>query len=256
VLARAKEHLMNRSRTALSKVVLVGPIVLGSLLLTACGSDKATTPDTTIAVSEDSILDETTLAPVEEPVAVETTIATAETTPAETTAAPADTEPPATETTAAGAAGSDVTLDAALGQFVSSLGVADPDAMVACIKEQAPGLALKDLQVSDSMSPGLFRGIARCGDGVFAKQAAGGIEEDITDTEKQCVAQSTFTTVADSDDALITELLALDGTKDFPEDVKTKIIDLIVKDCGLSNEVATKVINSGGDESTDTTVAA
>jgi hypothetical protein len=258
---------MKRSRTFRYRLTFIGPVVLGSLFLAGCGSDKGTTTETTISTeSADSILDETTLAPIETTVAPETTLAAEETSDASETTAPSDTA--AGETTPGepvdtALADPSAALDAALVSFVTSLGVEDPGGVAKCIRKQDPTMTLDALNGGGgSISPGLFRGLARCGDGAFAKQAAGGIDTvGLTEDQKQCLAQSTLDVVADSDDATITQLTLLDGTKDFPADIKAKITAVMVTKCKVTQTIADEVINDDGSadaaaESAETTVPA
>jgi hypothetical protein len=248
---------MKRSRTSLSRLAFVGPLLVGALFLGACGSDSTTTTETTISTeSSDSILDETTLAPIETTAPAAETVATEappETQAAtETTAAGAETTVAGTETTAVTAdADPSAALDAALVQFVSSLGVADPAAVAKCIREQDPKMTLESLSGAGDISPGLFRGMTRCGDGAFAKQASANIDAPVTDDQKQCLAQATFDVVADSDDATVSK-------NEFPDDIKAKVSALMQSKCKVTKAVADAVINDPGDdesESTATTVA-
>jgi hypothetical protein len=220
------------------------PLIAGSLFLAACGSDKAKTADTTVAVAETTAVVETTLAPVETTAAVETTLAPVETTVAEEVAAGADTTV---------AAGSEDEVASFLLEGTTEMGFADPQAGVVCMREKVPNLTAETLQDSQVE---FFRALIACADDGVIKKSADEITNPVTDEEKMCIIRTNFTVTGELDDTKLMEVVRAGDSTAYPEDYKTTLADRIAKDCGLTKELALEIINTAEEEdSSDTTIA-
>jgi hypothetical protein len=217
---------------------VAGGLVLTTLLLTGCGSDKAddTTADTTVATAE-------------------TTAAAA---PADTTASAADTEAAATETTAAAAettaAASTDTAAAGATDTVAAPGdltttfvtqmlmgmtggtSADP-ADVKCVSEKVTEADLSKLVATSGATPdptamkAIIKAAFQCKPKGLAdnmvKSTFTDVSADVTEDQKSCIAGKILDVIA-SDDAVIDAMLQSDSK--LPESLKPKFTK-VVEDC-------------------------
>ncbi len=221
---------------------VAGGLVLTTLLLTGCGSDKAddTTADTTVAAAETTAAAaETTAA------AADTTAAAAETTAAaatETTVA-ASTDTVAADTAAAGAtdtvaAAGDLTSTFVTQMLMGMTGgtTADP-ADVKCVSEKVTEADLSKLVTSSGSTPdptamkAIIKAAFQCKPKGLAdnmvKSTFTDVSADVTDDQKTCIAGKILDVIA-SDDAVIDAMLQSDSK--MPESLKPKFTK-VVEDC-------------------------
>jgi hypothetical protein len=223
---------------------VAGGLVLTTLLLTGCGSDKAkdTTADTTVAAAETTVAAaaETTVAAADTTVAAatETTVAVA----AETTAA-ASTDTVAADTAAAGAtdtvaAAGDLTSTLVTQMIMGMTGgtSADP-ADVKCISEKVSEADLSKLVTATGSAPdptamkAIIKAAFQCKPKGLAdnmvKSTFTDVSADVTEDQKACIAGKILDVIA-SDDAVIEAMLQSDSK--MPESLKPKFTK-VVEDC-------------------------
>ncbi len=139
----------------------------------------------------------------------------------------------------------DAALDAGLIQALSGMGVADPKAAADCIRTANPDLTLETLAGAGGAPPAAFmKALINCATDEMATQAAASMQdvEGVTQEQKVCVAKAIMTYMGAQDDAKLTELLATESSN-MPEDAKKEVI-AGAKDCGISDELIEKALNS------------
>ena len=203
---------------------VAGGLVLTTLLLTGCGSDKAA--DTTVATAE------TTAAPAETTAAADTTAAAADTTSA---AATETTTAAATDTVAAAG---DLTTTFVTQMLLGMTGGTTTDpADVKCVSEKVTEADLSKLVASSGSTPdptamkAIIKAAFQCKPKGLAdnlvKSTFTDVSADVTEDQKACIADKILDVIA-SDDAVIDAMLQSDSK--MPESLKPKFTK-VVEDC-------------------------
>ncbi len=150
----------------------------------------------------------------------------------------------ATSDSIAAAGSSPATLEGALEQSLTQLGVKDAKAGAACIVKENPDLTLETLSTASGPTPQFMRGMMKCTPDALVEQGITGIKSTkADDTQKRCFLTVTFSIIGDSDVATVEKVMAVGSSKDFPEDIKKKIVTQSVEKCKISADVATEMMN-------------
>jgi hypothetical protein len=226
-------------------------------LLSACGSSSPSSPttggaanvSTTVGVpgsaeAPASEAPSSAATPSEAPSseAAPTTVAAADDAPTTDAAAVSGNAPDSATGAAAGS--TPLTVEAALEQSLTQLGVKDAKAGAACIVKENPELTLETLSTANGPSAKFMKGMMKCTPDTLVEQGISGIKSTKADeTQKRCFLTVTFQIIGDSDEATVEKVMAVGSSKDFPGDVKKKILSESVAKCKIKEDVANEMLN-------------
>jgi hypothetical protein len=232
-----RNTIPTRSRTAPRGIATTAALAaLLGLGLAACGSDGGDAADTTVAATS---APETSAPETSAP----ETSAAPEVQAAPETAAAATVAPDTGPSTTLSPEAADAALTEGLVQALSGMGVKDPATAAACVRKESPELTLDSLLPPSGPGAGLLRGLIRCASDELAAQGSASMKvQGLTDAQKACAAKAALLTLADQDDARLTELMSRPA-REMPDDVLEQSVARAA-DCGLTRDQIVAAIRS------------